>query len=267
MTMKKPRGPVDNTLKAVQDRTICPLGGYRAGWKREREARISERIMTQSDPREGQAPNPERLGPQAPLCPNEQVSSHYLQDVIHKLHGFQTTQFVRKSHLEMNIIKRNSIKQFIVCTLETELQAFAAGDMIANGEKGGKLSDGQKARTQLVRAYYSDRDIYILDDPLSAVDAHVERLQFLEKTDTIILLSEGRIKNQDVLKFTDQVYASFLRKEQFRHGAELHIAYAFFVQDYRLAMQIQLLADLQKSCEYFPGWATYWIVLQIDEIS
>ncbi|KAA6373635.1 MAG: hypothetical protein EZS28_030839, partial [Streblomastix strix] len=83
-----------------------------------------------------------------------------------------------------------------VCALEPDFNTLAAGDMTAIGEKGVNLSGGQKARIQLARAVYSDRDIYILDDPLSAVDAHVGRLSFLEKADNIILLNEGRIKTQ-----------------------------------------------------------------------
>ena len=48
-----------------------------------------------------------------------------------------------------------------------------AGDMTEIGERGINLSGGQKARVSLARAVYSDRDVYLLDDPLSAVDTHV----------------------------------------------------------------------------------------------
>ena len=43
------------------------------------------------------------------------------------------------------------------------------------GEKGTTLSGGQKARVALARALYSDADILLLDDPISAVDSKVAR--------------------------------------------------------------------------------------------
>jgi ABC-type multidrug transport system fused ATPase/permease subunit len=53
------------------------------------------------------------------------------------------------------------------------LQILKEGDSTVIGEKGSTLSGGQKARISLARALYSNADTYILDDILSAVDAHV----------------------------------------------------------------------------------------------
>jgi len=50
-----------------------------------------------------------------------------------------------------------------------------AGDQTEIGEKGINLSGGQKQRVSLARAFYSQADVYVFDDPLSAVDAHVGR--------------------------------------------------------------------------------------------
>jgi ATP-binding cassette subfamily C (CFTR/MRP) protein 4 len=47
------------------------------------------------------------------------------------------------------------------------------GDLTFIGDKGTNLSGGQRARISLARALYSDADIYLLDDPLSAVDANI----------------------------------------------------------------------------------------------
>ncbi|KAK7065361.1 Canalicular multispecific organic anion transporter 1 [Halocaridina rubra] len=61
------------------------------------------------------------------------------------------------------------------CALQPDLDMLPGGDQTEIGEKGINLSGGQKQRVSLARAAYSNADIIFLDDPLSAVDAHVGR--------------------------------------------------------------------------------------------
>lgn len=103
-----------------------------------------------------------------------------------------------------------------VCQLQTDFQLFPYGDRTLVGERGGSLSGGQRARINLARAVYKEADIYLLDDPLSAVDAHVgkqlfeecicsylsskcvvlitHQLQYLKKIKNIYLLKDGKIQ-------------------------------------------------------------------------
>uniref|UniRef100_A0A8C3KY57 ABC-type glutathione-S-conjugate transporter n=1 Tax=Chrysolophus pictus TaxID=9089 RepID=A0A8C3KY57_CHRPC len=59
------------------------------------------------------------------------------------------------------------------CALQPDLESFSAGQKSEIGEKGINISGGQKQRISLARAVYQRSSIYLLDDPLSAVDAHV----------------------------------------------------------------------------------------------
>ncbi|KAK8395732.1 hypothetical protein O3P69_005668 [Scylla paramamosain] len=102
-----------------------------------------------------------------------------------------------------------------VCSLESDIELLASGESTEIGERGTNLSGGQKQRVNLGRAVYCNRDIYLLDDPLSAVDAKVARHifnqcirghlaektvilvthapHFLEKCDEIVVMQEGKI--------------------------------------------------------------------------
>ncbi|KAH8413308.1 hypothetical protein KR009_009966 [Drosophila setifemur] len=66
------------------------------------------------------------------------------------------------------------------CALRADIDILSAGDLTEIGEKGINLSGGQKQRISLARAVYSDAELYLLDDPLSAVDAHVGKHIFEE---------------------------------------------------------------------------------------
>ena len=88
-----------------------------------------------------------------------------------------------------------------VCALESDLKLLAKADLTEIGENGINLSGGQKQRISLARAVYSDKDIYLLDDPLSAVDAHVGKHIF----DQVISKEKGALKYKTKVWVTNQV--------------------------------------------------------------
>ncbi|KAJ2762873.1 hypothetical protein H4S06_000409 [Coemansia sp. BCRC 34490] len=61
------------------------------------------------------------------------------------------------------------------CALAEDIENWTYGDNTLIGENGINVSGGQRARLALARTVYSKADIYVLDDPLSSVDAHVKR--------------------------------------------------------------------------------------------
>lgn len=65
-----------------------------------------------------------------------------------------------------------------VCALQRDFEQFPYKDQTLVGERGVSLSGGQRARINLARAVYAESDIYLFDDPLSAVDTHVGKHLF-----------------------------------------------------------------------------------------
>jgi len=79
------------------------------------------------------------------------------------------------------------------CALKKDFSVLPSGDMCQIGERGITLSGGQKARIQLARCVYHNADIYLLDDPLAAVDAHVGKHIFERCIVDELLLGKGSI--------------------------------------------------------------------------
>ncbi|XP_032175781.1 canalicular multispecific organic anion transporter 2 isoform X3 [Mustela erminea] len=103
------------------------------------------------------------------------------------------------------------------CALLADLEMLPGGDQTEIGEKGINLSGGQRQRVSLARAVYSEADLFLLDDPLSAVDSHVAKhifdqvigpegvlagktrvlvthsISFLPQMDIIIVLADGQV--------------------------------------------------------------------------
>jgi len=77
------------------------------------------------------------------------------------------------------------------CALTSDLDILPAQDETEIGEKGINLSGGQKQRVAVARAVYADADLYLLDDPLSAVDSHVGKHIFDK-----VIGPEGCLKNK-----------------------------------------------------------------------
>ncbi|KAG5892083.1 hypothetical protein JTB14_011985 [Gonioctena quinquepunctata] len=125
------------------------------------------------------------------------------------------------------------------CALEIDFKQFQNRDLTIVGDRGASLSGGQKARINLARAVYREADIYLLDDPLSAVDIHVSKhlyekcingylskktrilvthqVHHLKNADHIVIVKNGRIDIEgtfETLASSDNPYAKLLSMKQ-----------------------------------------------------
>lgn len=129
-----------------------------------------------------------------------------------------------------------------VCALTRDFSILPYGDRTIVGERGISLSGGQRARINLARAVYKKADIYLLDDPLSAVDIHVgqqlfedciskylrdkvvilvtHQLQYLKRADQIIILHEGMIQGKGTYSELQNSGLSFATLLEERSSAE-----------------------------------------------
>ncbi|XP_076159035.1 ATP-binding cassette sub-family C member 4 [Alosa pseudoharengus] len=125
------------------------------------------------------------------------------------------------------------------CALKRDMELLPQGDLTVIGDRGATLSGGQKARVNLARAVYQDADVYLLDDPLSAVDSEVGRhlfeqcicgllkkkprilvthqLQYLKAADQILVLKEGHVVTKGTfleLQNSGLDFTSLLKSEE-----------------------------------------------------
>ncbi|RVX04073.1 ABC transporter C family member 10 [Vitis vinifera] len=129
--------------------------------------------------------------------------------------------------------------------LVKDLEMLPFGDLTEIGERGVNLSGGQKQRVQLARALYQDADVYLLDDPFSAVDAHTatslfneyvmgalstktvilvtHQVDLLPAFDSVLLMSEGEIlqaATYDLLMHSSQEFQDLVNAHNATVGSE-----------------------------------------------
>ncbi|KAM3744028.1 hypothetical protein ACB098_06G020800 [Castanea mollissima] len=136
--------------------------------------------------------------------------------------------WIQSGKIEENILfgremEREKYEKVLeACSLRKDLEILPFGDQTVIGVRGINLSGGQKQRIQIARALYQDADIYLFDDPFSAVDAHMippeyllglldsktvvyvtHQVEFLPAADLILVMKDGRItqagKYNDIL--------------------------------------------------------------------
>ncbi|XP_017978946.1 PREDICTED: ABC transporter C family member 13 isoform X3 [Theobroma cacao] len=132
------------------------------------------------------------------------------------------------------------------CTLDVDISLMAGHDLAYIGEKGTNLSGGQRARLALARAIYQDSDVYLLDDILSAVDAHVAKwilhnailgplmehktrilcthnVQAISSADIVVVMEKGHVKwVGNSADLAESVYSGFASVNEFDTSSYIH---------------------------------------------
>ncbi|XP_054848807.1 ATP-binding cassette sub-family C member 6 isoform X2 [Eublepharis macularius] len=115
--------------------------------------------------------------------------------------------WIQNASVEDNVVFGQGIDRewyergITACALQPDLRGFPAGSQAQIGEKGINISGGQKQRLSLARAVYRKAEIYLLDDPLSAVDAQVGQHIFEQ-----VIGPNGLLKDKTRLLVTNAVH-------------------------------------------------------------
>ncbi|KNC99091.1 uncharacterized protein SPPG_06036 [Spizellomyces punctatus DAOM BR117] len=193
----QPRHPLPGTLQNInltlpKGALIAIIGPVGSGKSSLLNALISEMRRTS-----GTIQYSGKLG----YCPQQPwILNTTLRNNITFSRPFDQTKYIHALH---------------ACALEPDLSLLPNADMTQIGERGITLSGGQKQRLNLARCIYLDSDIILLDDPLSAVDAHVgahlfekcilgalkgktrvlvtHQLRVLPRCDMVVVMNEGRV--------------------------------------------------------------------------
>uniref|UniRef100_A0A663NAF4 MRP7 protein n=1 Tax=Athene cunicularia TaxID=194338 RepID=A0A663NAF4_ATHCN len=183
------------------------------------------------------------------------------------------------------------------CALSEDLNILPAGDQTEVGENGVTLSGGQKARIALARAVYQEKELYLLDDPLAAVDADVanhlmrkcvlgvlkhktrilctHRTEFLEKADALLLIDNGTIVKTGTLAVFSFLCAVeteadestqnnnlIHKEEEKKEGAVAFQVYKAYWMSVGSCLALSILFSLllmQASRNISDWWLSYWI--------
>ncbi|GKB39350.1 multidrug resistance-associated protein 6 [Tanacetum coccineum] len=133
-----------------------------------------------------------------------EISHMYIVDVFGSIGYVSQRSWIQSGTLQDNILYGKPMNRIMyekaikACALDKDIEPFKHGDLTEIGQRGLNMSGGQKQRIQLARAVYNDVDIYLLDDPFSAVDAHTAATLFNDCVMT-------SLEKKTVILFTHQL--------------------------------------------------------------
>ncbi|KAG6555980.1 hypothetical protein Mapa_001920 [Marchantia paleacea] len=157
------------------------------------------------------------------------------------------------------------------CALDVDIQQMQGGDLTEIGERGLNLSGGQRARLALARALYQDCDTYLLDDPISAVDAHVaawilehaiagplmsgktrilctHHTQAVPLADVVVVMEEGRVRYCGSPKSDSSLDLQKLEDESFQGSEVLDLLCSDWIQPETTDPPVALIMSQETIC-------------------